>query len=84
MATDSSLCKKLLNVKEPSSKDTIFITIQMAFSIFESKSDHMLSTKIIARSVIAHVPDMTTDEYDSLMARPGLGRRPGRSRRFHS
>ena len=59
MATDSSLCKKLLNVKEPSSKDTIFITIQMAFSIFESKSDHMLSTKIIARSAIAHVPDMT-------------------------
>ncbi|MBR2694968.1 MAG: hypothetical protein IKE69_12230 [Thermoguttaceae bacterium] len=84
MASDNSLCIKLLNVKDTVVENDYFFTIQMALSIFESKSDHMLSTKIIARSVIAHVPDMTTDEYDSLMARPGLGRRPGRSRRFHS
>ena len=41
-------------------KIIIFKTIQIAFSIFESKSDHMLSTKMIAHSAITHAQDTTS------------------------
>ena len=73
MASDNSLCIKLLNVKDTVVENDYFFTIQMALSIFESKSDHMLSTKMIARSAIAHAQDMTSQRIRLAYGAPRTG-----------
>lgn len=59
MASVNTLCKKLLNVKDIVAEGYDFLPIQTAFSIFESRSEHMLCMKTTVHSVIAHVPDTT-------------------------